>query len=448
MNKFILSSFLLLLLLEIVYSEFNIITNNDNFIPSTELRGFYSQQNNNVGGYHKAEIYFNTKIPSLNLGQNGITNIVCDDDNKITISLNDRNIIKQFNNWPDKVMLLISHKWNCFGETTTQFFMVKNKFIDTLNKKVSFITERCDVSDWSNEFIIDLSWVNGNKKRAIPNRRLNKRYFKGEEISLNVLFDETTGLSSNPNLPLLNDSNISLFCTNCYMRGEATISARISYNLSGFSKILTDATISVNGSTFLNLDFFANSTVGDPINFNDKIASIGLSPFSLPGIFNIGPSIDLIASTTISTNISGSLTFGGEINLPNFNVNATFINITHPTFSNSGFNPLSKLHIPNFDFNINSANIIGSLKPQLSFGIDIFPIGNFLSKNLGFEIVGTLNNIISFDNFDNLCIENNQPRLNSNLTGNLDFFVSNNNVDITNVNILNFTSVNLLDKCL
>ncbi|CAG8700450.1 2845_t:CDS:1, partial [Funneliformis mosseae] len=47
---------------------------------------------------HKADIYFKTKVPSLNLDQSGITGIDCDDD-KITLRGND---VDKVNQWPDK----------------------------------------------------------------------------------------------------------------------------------------------------------------------------------------------------------------------------------------------------------------------------------------------------------------------------------------------------------
>src|SRR6266487_3851506 len=117
------SSFILLIFVGIVSSELsflNAVQSNNGYELTNNLRGTYSQQHL-AGGYHKAEIYFETKVPSLNPDQAGVSNIECKDD-KINLTLNDKNAIKQINNWPDKVMLLISHKWECFGDTTTQFF--------------------------------------------------------------------------------------------------------------------------------------------------------------------------------------------------------------------------------------------------------------------------------------------------------------------------------------
>ncbi|RIA87412.1 hypothetical protein C1645_827834 [Glomus cerebriforme] len=449
MNKFILSSFLLLsILLEIVSSDLSIVSTNNEFKPSTELRGIYSQPNNKDGGYHKAEIYFKTKVPSLNPDQSGVKNVDCNDGNKITLSLNDKNAIEQVkNNWPDKVMLLISHKWKCFGKPTTQFFMIKNKIVDVPNKKVTFTAEKCDVSDFSKEFLIDLSWVNG-KKRSNARHRLNRRLSVSlpkidvnNKISLNVLFNDATGQSSKPNFPFIDDPNLSLLCTNCFMKGDATISMKLGGKFTIGSGInLSDASVTLNGNAFMNLDLSFNGTIGDVRTFDVTLLTVPiLGSFGVPGVFNIGPSINLIASTKISTKINSALNFGGEISLANFNANAQFVDITQPSFVQSGFTPVSKLHDPNFDLAAASVDIAGSIKPQLSFGLDVLN-GKF-KEQFGFQIVGTLDNNISIGN--TICTGGNRPRLETNLTGNLDFFANNKVFPI-----VDFPSLNLLDRCL
>ncbi|GBB89046.1 hypothetical protein RclHR1_01570018 [Rhizophagus clarus] len=447
MNKFILTSFILFLFIGIVYSDFNVVAKNYKFKPSTELRGLYTQQNGNdqSKGYHKAEIYFKTKIPSLNPDQSGVTNIDCSDGNKITLELNDKNAIENVKDWPDKVMLLISHKWKCFGKKTTQYFIIKNKSIDVSNKKVTFTTEKCKVSDWSKDFSIDLSWVNGIRNTR-TRRRLNRKGLISlkptdfsNKINLNVLFNETTGRSSEPNLPLAQDNNISLLCANCFTNGDATLSMKLAGSF-GFSIDLTEATISLNGNVLMNLDLSLNGTVGNNATFVKTLLSLPIpGNFEIPGSFSLGPSIDLVASAEITTNVTGSFGFGGEINLPNFNANATFVNLTNPTFLQSGFEPITKLHNPIFGIDLASTNITGSIKPQLAFGLNAFD-GAF-ERKLGFEIVGTLNNNITFSE-ENACLKS-KPRLNIDLDGNLGFFINDNDFPI-----VNFPSSNLLNRCL
>ena len=120
MNKFIWCASLLLLL-GLVSSElepFSIISGNNGYALSNELRGTFAQQGSQAGGYHEAKIYFNTTVPSINPDQAGVNNIECKDD-KIVLSLKDDSAIQQISDWPNKMMILVSHKWNCFGLTTT-----------------------------------------------------------------------------------------------------------------------------------------------------------------------------------------------------------------------------------------------------------------------------------------------------------------------------------------
>jgi hypothetical protein len=136
-SKSILSSILSLLsilFLEIVYS-FNIGTDNKEFKPSTELYGVFNQRDKELelGGYHKAEVYFKPTVPSINPDQSGVKGVDCNDGNKITLNLDDGNVIKNVNNWPNTVMLMVSHNWNCFNKNVTQFFFDKNKSIDVPN---------------------------------------------------------------------------------------------------------------------------------------------------------------------------------------------------------------------------------------------------------------------------------------------------------------------------
>ncbi|PKK67839.1 hypothetical protein RhiirC2_751161, partial [Rhizophagus irregularis] len=107
-----------------------------------------------------------------------------------------------------------------------------------------------------------------------------------------------------------------------------------------FSLDLTEASISLNGSALMNIDLSLNGTAGAGIGFDKTLLSIPLpGNFNVPKLFSLGPSVDLVASTNITTNVTGSLGFGGDISLPNFNANFTFIDVKNPKFTQSGFKP-------------------------------------------------------------------------------------------------------------
>ncbi|CAI2179196.1 12353_t:CDS:2, partial [Funneliformis geosporum] len=366
--------------------NFNVIPSNKGGLkPSTNLRGFYRQKKSKVGGYHKAEIYFKTKVPSLNLDQSGIAGIICD-DNKITLRGND---VEKVNQWPDKVMLLISHKWKCFGKSTTQFVMVKDKIVDASNKKVTFSIERCNIQDWSQEFLLDVSWENGHPKKL--NRRIDLPEINlANTLNLNVLFDEATGKTSNPDIPFADIADGKLLCTNCFMNGEATIALRVAgeFGITGIK--LTDATITLDGNIKLNVDISLVVKAG--IKSSITLASLPIISFGVPGLFNIGPSIDLVASTEISADVKAKVIFGGDISLPKFNAKVTFVN--EPSFEQSGFIPEINLHKPILDI-INDA---------------------LFKQKVGLELVGQLNANITLGK-QSKCRKGKQPRLESTVNG-------------------------------
>jgi hypothetical protein len=449
-SKSILNSILLtLLFLEIVYSSnFNIATSKNEFKPSTELYSFYTQKNKNneAGGYHKAEVYFKTKVPSINPDQSGVKSINCNDGNKITLNLGDENAVKNVENWPDTVMLLVSHKWKCFNKKSTQFFMSKNKSIDVPNKKVTFITESCEISDWAEDFSIDLAWVEGksNRTKRINNRSdLNKRFSvdKNGKLSLNVLFDEATGGSTKPDVPLFSNSEIAVSCTNCFMKGEATLSVKFDGGFGSKGIKLKESKITVGGNALMNLDLLMSGTFSKTFSFDNTLLTVPLTGFpNVPGLFSLGPSIDLIVSTKLSAEIEGSIGFGGDVNLPDFTATADFVDITQPKFDQSGFKPESNLHEPLFNVTGASASLTSSIIPQLTFGIDILD-GKF-QRQVGFEIVGSLDNNVSIGNKAE-CEKNTQPRLKTSLNGNLGFFI--NDADFP---VVEFPTITLFDKCL
>jgi hypothetical protein len=448
MVNFILSSLLPFLLFGIVYSadpssSFSTVAANNGFTPSTDLRGTFSQQNANTQGYHKADIYFKTKIPSLNPDQSGVSSINCN-DGKITFGLKDASAIDQINNWPDKVILLISDKWECFGKTETQFFIVSDKVVDAPNKSVSFTSQESKISDQADEFLINVSWVDeGSKKRNIVRRgsRSRKRapLNLNKKLNLDILFDEKTGKSSKPNIPLIelgqNNTDETLLCANCYMNGEATVNMVVGGKFFPFK--LTDATISVKGKIKVNLDFSINGKVGASLSPPDiQLFSIPLTPLGISNIFNIGPSIDLGASAKITADITGTLHTGGEINIPNFSANFTFID--EPKFTQTGFDPQTKPHDPTVGVTI-STGVTGSLKPQLSFGLDV--LNGLFSIQTGFQVKTTLGTSVSIGS-ENGCNGKDQPHLESTLKGDLGFFVESKDFPIVDL-----PSVTLINEC-
>ncbi|GES85082.1 apple protein [Rhizophagus clarus] len=309
-----------------------------------------------------------------------------------------------------------------------------------------FTSEEAKISDQSDEFLINVGWVDGggsggSNKRNINRRRSRKRapLNVSKKLSLDVLFDEKTGKTSKPNIPLIkadqNNTEETLLCANCFVNGEATINMVVGGNFFPFK--LTQASISVKGNIKLNLDFSINGKVGASLSPPDlQLLSIPLSPLGVTNLFNIGPSIDLGASAQVSADVTGTLFTGGEIDIPNFDANFTFVD--DPNLVQTGFEPQTKSHDPTVGVTI-STGISGSLKPQLSFGLDI--LNGLFSIKTGFEVITTLGTSVSVGS-ESGCNRDNQPHLQSTLEGDLGFFVASKDFPI-----VNFPTVTLLNQC-
>jgi hypothetical protein len=450
MNKFILYSLLLLSLLGIASStspqDFDPIERHDRFKPSTNLRATYAQRIQD-GGRHMANIHFKTKMPSFNLDQNDVYDIDCK-DGKIIVSLGNHNSIEKIKNWPDKVFVLVSHKWKCYGKKSTQYYIVGHRTIDSHNKKVTFTAKKSDIEDMSEEFDINISWEDKKNKKHHNNRR---QFGIGDfdvdpsaKIPLNVFFDEKTGKSSKK-FTLIevkqnnNKTSQSLVCDNCFTNGQATVSLNLAGTI--IPPRLKKATLSLDGNLRINLGVSFNGKITKSISTRDfELISIPLSPFNIPGILTVGPTLDVISSATISAALSGSIRTGLEISYPKFSAKAIFNDINNPKFVQSGFNPITKPLDSSFGGVTASASISGTLlKPQIAFGIDI--LKGRIKRKAGFEVAPTLTAEVIVGKGSG-CKKLTQPKLRSKISAKLGFFAEKLKFLVFEIPIKT-----LLDKC-
>ncbi|CAG8699219.1 5585_t:CDS:2 [Acaulospora morrowiae] len=356
--------------------------------PSTNLFATYSQlPTSDDHGYHIFNLQFNTTIPSINLDQtNGsISSIECDSStNSITLILSkesSESFIDAVVNWPDKVMLLISHKWFCFGSSTTQFYLVGDKTVDSVNRKVRFNSEPCEVLKWTNEFSLDLSW----RATLID---------KSGTIPLDGLFDPRTGKTSRPNIPL----NSDLVCANCFTHG----SAKISLKITGFGPIVNSVSLEISGDLLVNVDI---TTKGITLKSPDvKLLDIPIRSIKIPGLLKIGPSLILEADAQINLQFNRTVSVGSKLSIPDFDLKAKLSG--QPKFD-ANFKPKFSFHKPNLSIK-KTVSLIGSLKLQLA--LEVNALGGLFSRKAGVEVVSTLG------------VQVNSTKVVGTLGGDVDFF--------------------------
>lgn len=414
-----------------------------------QLRSSYIQPSSDGKAYQRADLIFNTKIPSLNpLMTGAVKSVSCSSaDNSITLILKNKSFLKMAGNWPDdNVMLLINHQWECFGKKSTQFFLASNKTVVSAEGHVTYLTKPCDVMNWSDKFSLDVTWVqpkkseqNPKKKKRAPRRRNLLSSLKDDlssvsddqqtTIPLNLLFDEKTGASSSPNIPLIKigqsiGSNItnlgeSLVCKNCFIKGQATVKLHVEGETLPNPKI-NNATLTIDGNLDFHFDMAVNGKIGvTPKTPDFQIVEFPLTPLAVPNVFNVGPSLILAASAQVSTSVTGTVYTGGTISYPNFHMSVSLIDSKNPQFQHSGFDAQTKSIDPQVGVTT-SAGIAGSLKPQLALSVDL--MNGLLQAKTGFGLTATLGADVTVGS-ESGCKDSKTPKIRTFLDGGLGFFV-------------------------
>ncbi|CAB4388698.1 unnamed protein product [Rhizophagus irregularis] len=453
MIKFILNSLLLLFFFGIVTAskDFDVIMGNKNFKTTKLLSAVYSQQvSDSSEGYHKAEFNLKTNLPSFNPDQSGVESVICKTEangkRKIAFSLKDKKAVKDVKKWPERIMLLISHKWKCFGKRSTQFFTATDRVIDESKLVATFVIMNCDFPHNSEDYDINFNWVEGKQTKNNTHRSLEERFGISfptinisNKISLNILFDSKSDKSSKPDISLINNNDIKLLCANCFTKGEATLALRIRGKI--FPPKLKEASITLSGNFFMNLDLALEASKKisperrKKASENSPIINFKTGDFKIPGLLELGPEIDLVAAADALADAKATLGFGGNFSLPNFSAKASFKGL--PNFEQSGFNPIVNAHIPSASAKA-FAIITATLKTQLGFGVKILK-GRILNKKIGFELAGSLEDSFRLGS----CKRKAHPHVKSSLGGNIGFFVNDKDFPI-----LKFPTQSLLDKCL
>ncbi|CAG8536864.1 4002_t:CDS:1 [Paraglomus brasilianum] len=401
------------------------------FKASTSLRGTFSQ---GPGASHYANVVFQTTIPSFNPDETeGIVNINCNaSDNTITFVVDDEASRNEVESWPEKVMVLINEKWNCFGKEGTQFYLVGNKTVSEKENSVKFTTTPCQVLKWSNNFVMDLNWEH-QKKRSLGRRSMSRRFDadKDQEIDLSALFDPATGASSKPNVPLLTVGkgavSESILCANCFLKGNATVSLHIEGT--SIPPKVTNATLTINGNLDINIDLKFNTQVAGTLSTPDvQLLEVPLTPLGVPGLFNVGPSIILAASADLHGSATVSLTTGGLISYPNFSASVSLLDDPSSSFTQTGFDPVITANDapPTVGLTV-SAGIAGHLKPQLALSVSV--LDGLLDAKTGLQVVTTLSADATVG-ADNNCANVTEINLATSVTGNLGFFVGSKSIPL------------------
>jgi len=140
------------------------------------------------------------------------------------------------------------------------------------------------------------------------------------------------------------DAQMEVFCVGCGVRGDFRINGQVEFVVSrlkfetGFIEITGDMSAALQLG--LLASFSAQGTVDREAftkEFEKRIVSIPLTPFSIPGVFVLGPKISLDAGIDVGVDASGQILAGVKAEWPN--IQATLDIVDNKRSEVAGFRP-------------------------------------------------------------------------------------------------------------
>ncbi|CAG8468317.1 9909_t:CDS:1 [Paraglomus brasilianum] len=422
---------------------------------TTQLQGSYVQ---NFDTYNRANVALETKSPAFNPDEaDEILNVECKDGDVIVMKIRDPVALKEVQQWPANVILMISHDWHCFGKEETLFYMTYDTNVDFEKEEASFQVNPCDISNHTDTFSLSLTYhkttkhvpdtptpdVKETKKMGIFARIINffKRLFRKSEqkvkmviennkevsvykenvVDLNFLYDSEKNASSKRNFALSTAQpgiSQSLICVDCYTHGKAAITLQIEGKMLPRVNI-SKAFISVNGDLEFNFDIRLDRGLPVIVKSSDvRIMSLSLTPFHIPGLFSIGPELSLTAAAGATTTVIGSIYTGGNIAYRNFHIEASLTG-SHPQLKTTGFEPIITPKEVSADFAV-ASSMFGTLKPQLSMSVNL--LNGALVTKAGLEFASTLGATVLVGG-QSMCANNRQLHVETSFGHGLRWFV-------------------------
>jgi len=448
-------------------SSLPITGDNLEFLPASKLRASYAQHAGDDGGYHYVDINMDTTAPSINLDQlDAVTAVECAADGSMTLTFRDAVHAESVAKWGNQTVVLVSHRWDCGNNKVNPFRMVTASLgANKAKNQVTLKAHECAAKDWVGDFSIDVKWAPKGGKNSTPKKPSVKKprsivdstlSFLGiakrdtndkssNPIPLDLNFDSASGKAKLSDISLLKAGDVNnqaIKCSNCFIKGSATISMHVEGN-NALQKI-SSAQISIDGNILVNIDMDVSSTAGistPPAQV--QIAELALSPLSVPGVFNLGPALVLNAQASAQTTVTGDVLIGGQLSLPAFHASASLHDLGKTTSSSGMNSPQFTAHPPSTGVTA-AASVIGSLVPELAFDVDVF--NGVLKVSAGIAVTGSLTGTVSVGTRNN-CATPTTPALSSSLGGGVSFQVSHTGASPKIVNLAAFGSKDLGSVC-
>lgn len=267
-------------------------------VPKSLIRGSYTSPENNVAANFK----WNTARPTLNLDNfNQITNIDCLSE-MIVVTFNSTEAASSaFEAWSgyNDLALIVGHEHRCKGNEHVATLGVR-EIIKLDTTRMIFDTQLIGYEELVEDFELHIT-------EPVHNLHKRKASNMSTTLNLNVNYDPKTKRAKNPYFQFLD----YVKCGNCYVTGHAVIS----FHIKSKRGIIQDYKLNIKGSFEASMDL----QIKTPLIWSQelvyqRLASITLQPYQVPGIFVFGPTVRLDAGVLLDWIDNSNMHFGFHYN--------------------------------------------------------------------------------------------------------------------------------------
>ncbi|UKZ75756.1 hypothetical protein TrVFT333_003450 [Trichoderma virens FT-333] len=188
----------------------------------------------------------------------------------------------------------------CAGDKGRQPFSVESITYDTTANTALMAATKAQWRDFAEDASIHISGIPaaGNTARDIS-----------KDVSIDISHDFSQPIYSTT----VSGVNLAVACSKCTTQGK--LNADITLSLSnGFEASLTTSN---NLGATVEVSVSAGGSISSPISTSIPIATVPLAGFSIAGVVDIGPQLNIVADATISGfSASATATVGATASLP------------------------------------------------------------------------------------------------------------------------------------
>ncbi|ORZ39307.1 hypothetical protein BCR44DRAFT_1458637 [Catenaria anguillulae PL171] len=348
------------------------------FEPRTTVQAAFiadlEPERNPIGGNTPAvmvaDCQFKTKMPTINLDNFvQVQRIGCSSE-QVTVTFDsDASAAKAAEEWgkAKNLSFMIGREWRCNNDQDAEAMRLVSKVSKgTDAKTLVFAAAPVSRNDVIAEF--DISIHQHEQRREGISTSWDKGNSKTWDLGIN--YNKGTQSANIRELSLFANAQVGAKCLDCYSYGEATLSLRVT----GTALEVKTYAIDVAGHLKANMDLLLTAyktARADLVSFD--LFSVNLGGVSVPGLFELGPTLRLKAAISYDLGRDLQVQTGFNAQLPfRWSVSSTNGLFAQPKVSAEG-TPTFTPRVPQLSNEFQVA-IAGHLIPEIALGLSILKI--------------------------------------------------------------------------